>query len=362
MNIRTTDYLLSVLCSVGAPVLAELGRIESFLLKEKLDTARVDSPIYICGLPRSGSTILLEKLSRVGNFATHRYRDYPFVFTPVVWDFFLRFAAPKKHRAERPHKDRIIISQESPEGFEGMIWQYFFPNIHSSQGSHILTPGDQNPEFEKFYVDHLKKILLIRKAERYLSKSNYNVARLEYLSRMFESPKFLVPIRHPIAQVHSLVQQHRLFTEYASTDKRIANVMAHAGHFEFGPQRRPMIFSTESSEKIVSAWKNGDDYRGYAIMWHDLYCYVLTILSRQDELSKNLKLTRFEDLCAKPAHELSEIFTFIGHPASEESIMVESKSISPSPHNMEDISDQIKSVIWEETKDIAQTLGYTFGY
>lgn len=55
-----------------------LGSIESALLDGALADVRIDRPIYVTGLARSGTTILLETLARHPNVATHRYRDFPF--------------------------------------------------------------------------------------------------------------------------------------------------------------------------------------------------------------------------------------------------------------------------------------------
>ena len=62
--------------------------------------------------------------------------------------------------------------------------------------------------------DHLCKVVLLRGGARYVSKGNYNVCRIAYLRRLFPDAKFVVPVREPVARVHSLVKQHRLFTDY----------------------------------------------------------------------------------------------------------------------------------------------------
>src|SRR5215470_8732733 len=60
-----------------------LGNLETRLLAEQIEGRPIDRPIYISGLARSGTTILLETLARHPDTASHAYKDYPAVFTPI---------------------------------------------------------------------------------------------------------------------------------------------------------------------------------------------------------------------------------------------------------------------------------------
>src|SRR5262245_55876596 len=62
------------------------GKIESALLAEVLEPISLRQPIYIAGLARSGSTVLLETVASFPGMAAHRYRDFPYVFTPYWWN------------------------------------------------------------------------------------------------------------------------------------------------------------------------------------------------------------------------------------------------------------------------------------
>ena len=141
----------------------------------------------------------------------------------MTWNWFQDRMARTQPAVERPHHDRIRITQESPEAFEEPVWQFFFPWIHDPQHLHVLDSGTDSPEFEAFFCDFIRKILLIRGGERYVSKGNYNIARLAYLARLFPDARFLIPVRSPLAHVHSLVKQHQLFTDYAARDRRVVS-------------------------------------------------------------------------------------------------------------------------------------------
>ena len=62
----------------------KLGSLETSLISSSLTDVRVDRPIYVTGLARSGTTILLETLARHPEVATHRYRDFPMLLTPYA--------------------------------------------------------------------------------------------------------------------------------------------------------------------------------------------------------------------------------------------------------------------------------------
>jgi hypothetical protein len=159
-----------------------LGNLESRVLAERLSDIPIDRPIYIAGLARSGTTILLELLAEHPDLASHRYRDFPPVLAPWFWNRFIDRAASRPQDAsERAHGDRIEVTPESPEAFEEVIWMAFFDRLHDPDASAVLDAETGNEEFEAFYRDHIRKMLLIRGGKRYLSKANYNVSRLLYL-------------------------------------------------------------------------------------------------------------------------------------------------------------------------------------
>ncbi len=221
------------------PLWLGLGRLESSLLAEELRTVPLKSPIYVCGLARSGSTLLHEMIAAHPGFATHRLKDYPMVYTPFWWrqaTARLRATPPR----ERPHRDRIVITSESPDSLDEMLWMAFFPRCHDSSISNVLTAERGHPEFESFYRNHIRKLLLAESATRYVAKANYHVARLSYLVRLFPDVKLLIPVREPLGHIASLIRQHEWFARGQRKHRRALAYMKRSGHFEFGLDRRPM--------------------------------------------------------------------------------------------------------------------------
>ncbi len=73
--------------------------------------------IFITGLARYGTTILLNALYKSNIFESLSYADMPFVLAPNLWS---KISLNKKNLElkERAHGDAIKVSTYSPEAFE----------------------------------------------------------------------------------------------------------------------------------------------------------------------------------------------------------------------------------------------------
>ena len=80
--------------------------------------------VFIAGLARAGTTILLNALYQSNIFASLSYSDMPFVLAPNLW---AKISFNKKYLdfKERAHGDGIKVSTESPEAFEEVFWKTF---------------------------------------------------------------------------------------------------------------------------------------------------------------------------------------------------------------------------------------------
>jgi hypothetical protein len=251
------------------PLWIKLGNLETKLLEEDLKTIRIEKPVFICGLARSGTTAKLIEIASQPGFTSHRYEDFPFLFTPYWWNKVLQLVPRKKERpTERAHGDGIMITPQSPEAFEEMIWMAFFENLHSTKHSAVLDETTSNPAFEKFYTAHIKKLLLVRGASRYVAKNNYNLTRMRYLKKIFPDAEFIICKRDKESHVASLMRMHARFCEAAKNNPRIVRHMIQAGHFEFGPHRIPIhMGDQESVDEILKLWKNGEETDGWKLLW-----------------------------------------------------------------------------------------------
>ncbi|HMA14853.1 MAG TPA: sulfotransferase, partial [Kiloniellaceae bacterium] len=57
-----------------------LGNLETRIRAADIEDIDIVKPVFVCGLARAGTTILLETLARHPQLGSHRYRDDPFLF------------------------------------------------------------------------------------------------------------------------------------------------------------------------------------------------------------------------------------------------------------------------------------------
>lgn len=355
-QIGAMDNLMTQFATQNASLMQRFGDFETKWLRSRLAQINIDRPVFIAGLARSGTTIVLEKLTSLPGVATHRYRDFPFVMTPVFWNRYLRVAGGKQRSAERPHQDGIKINRDSPDAFEEPIWQQFFPNLHKPEYAHVLNAELSNPEFERFYREHIQKILLLRNGNRYVSKGNYNLPRIEYLGRLFNDALFVVPIRHPFSHIQSLVRQHQLFGEYAQDDPNSPDYLRAVGHYEFGEQRQPINIGKNCAERTLAAWQNGNEALGYAIQWAETYRYVADLCATKSELENRIRIIRFEDLCTAPDAQFASLLAFTGL-GTEEHASSLAEGIQPSRHKLS-LTAEEQETCWQTVSTVAERYGY----
>lgn len=287
-----------------------LGNLESSVVRHEIDEIKISRPIYVSGLARSGSTILLELLSESPGVVSHRYKDFPPIFTPYAWTGLLKqIGNAEATPSERAHKDGIMVTPNSPEAMEEPLWSAFFPHAHDPSRSNVISPGAEDGGFSKFYSDHIRKVLAVRGGQRYLAKGNYQVTRLEYLLDIFPDARFVLPVRDPAAHIASLMKQHQLFTRGQTANPRARDHLRRVGHFEFGLDRVPINTGDKSAtQEIIELWNRGEELEGWMRYWNQVYGYLADRIEANNALAKAAKFVEFEQLCAGPAEILGDLF------------------------------------------------------
>ncbi len=335
-----------------------LGRLETSTLAHELRSIAVKMPIYVCGLARSGSTLLHEIISSHPKVATQRVKDYPMVFTPYWWRRATAGQRPQAPR-ERPHRDKMMITSESPDAIEEMVWMAFFPKCHDPSVCQVMASGDKHPAFESFYQAHLRKLLLAEGATRYAAKANYHVARLPYLAHLFPDARFLIPVRAPAGHIASLMRQHQWFSEGHRKHMRALAYMQRSGHFEFGLDRRPMnLGDRERVRKIFRAWGEGEEVRGWAMSWDMVYGYLARLLASESPVRAAALVVRFETMCAAPVETLRAVAEHCVLPDAERLVERHAPGIHVPAYYQSHFSADELAVIREETAATAALWGY----
>lgn len=241
--------------------------VENFLAS---DTKDEGNHVFIAGLARSGSSVLLNSIYDSDKFASLSYADMPFVLAPNFW---LKISLRKTHTApvERAHGDGIKVSTESPEAFEEVFWMTF----HDSQ-----------PESYVKFKNYIKFILSRCNRHRYLSKNNQNIKRLAIIEKIFPNAKILIPFRNPIQHANSLFLQHKKFIKDGKRDEFISKYMQWIGHTEFGPNYEPI-----HSDGILHA--DNLQFNHWLEQWYLTYSECLNLYAQK----KNFHLICYESLC-----------------------------------------------------------------
>jgi len=249
----------------------------------------VESAIYVTGLARSGTTALLRSLYQTGNFACLRYADMPFVLAPTLShalfhrNFHLKKQLPRMQRA---HKDGIYIGMEDPEGFDEVFWgtvrrwKYVVPSG--------LRPYTPSKEEIRLYLKWRATITADLGFQRYLAKNNNMILRLPRCALDMPRSKFLILVRHPLNHAASLLKTHETFKRASGFALEYMKLL---GHYEFGPNHKPFLFSHLDLHPRFSP----DSINYWIERWIQYYKTALRIAPQV----KNIRFVIYERLSEK---------------------------------------------------------------
>lgn len=288
----------------------KLGQLETTVLEEELESIQIQQPIYVTSLARSGTTVLTEMLAAHSNVSCHRYSDFPFTYIPF-WANWLREKTrfSKSTPKERIHGDRIMVTNDSPEAVEEVLWMYFHPQLHAGNGGDYFDPLHQHEAFESFYRSHIQKLLLVRNKQRYLAKGNYHITRIPYLLKLFPDAKFVIPIRNPVNHIASLMKQHRFFVKSQKSDDKIRKQLGRAGHFEFGLDLQWIETDQPKRKKQIEAlWGSGEEVAAWSEYWASIFQHVLDISKLDSVYDQAIKFVPYERLCSNTGTWIDNIF------------------------------------------------------
>ena len=287
----------------------QLGDLEDRLFDRRTKDVAVARPVFITGLPRAGTTLLLELCVALPEFASHTYRDMPFVLLPLMWGGFSRRFRRQGIRTERAHGDGMMVDADSPEALEEMIWKTAWPDHYLNDR---IVPwgdfGEPDADFRTYFIGHLRNIIATRRQEnadarRYVSKNNANIARFDWLLGAVADATIIVPIREPLQHAASLLRQHNNFRAIHAQDSFARRYMDGIGHFDFGVNLRPIDFG---------GWLDTADHRDpvkldfWLEYWLAAYGHILT------RHGARVHFFPFDRFCENPAAGLARLADVLG--------------------------------------------------
>ena len=302
------------------------------------------SPVFISGLARAGTTILMRTFYETGEFRSLTYRDMPFVLMPNIWKVLSRSFHKDQVAKERAHGDGIAVNFDSPEAFEEVFWRTFSADdyIFKDQLSPHIVNREVLEQFRQF-VTQVVSSADNPSQQRYLSKNNNNILRLGSIRKAFPDALIMVPFRDPVQQAISLLQQHTLFCVMHKRDKFSRDYMEWLGHHEFGGTHRPFQFPGRC---IV----NDQDYKPESInywlaLWINTYRYLL------DSAPKDTVFVCFEELCLEPQKVMTSLFTMANF--SADTFSIEGKFRAPAVRQVEDVDEVLQKQAVQTYRDLS---------
>ena len=239
-----------------------LFEIEKVICLKNMDI-KDQNHIFITGLPRSGTTSLLNFIYSSNQYASLTYKSMPFIFSPNFSKFFNNKNISKK---ERIHNDGITYDMNSPEAFD----EVFFKTDEKF--------------IKKELVNYIQLICLSENKIKYLSKNNLNYNRIDLISNFFPNCNFLISIREPLQHSYSLLKQHLNFSNLQKNDDFIRRYMNYLGHNEFGLNHKP--------------WNNPVNYHDLSGLnyWLEQWSLFYQNIINQYQFYKNCHFIFYEEL------------------------------------------------------------------
>ncbi len=296
------DRLLHYVAFASPAIQKRLGTLENDLFASQFERIESTREVFVTGLPRSGTTLLLQFLYGTGEFTSFTYRHMPLILAPLLWQKMSRSFHQRAELRERAHGDQVHVSFDSPEAFEEVIWLTFLKNkIVRPYMLMPISPDDYSEDFEDTFHNLIRKLISLsgpNSNTRYLSKNNTNVSRLDAIRQLFPTSTILVPFREPLAHIGSLAKQHAQFLAQHRSDSFSRRYMQWLGHFEFGDEIKPINFNNWLDDKTLPLSVTPDFWLEY---WTAAYAYVL------EHRGPNVHLVDYDRLLSADPRDLETI-------------------------------------------------------
>ena len=281
----------------------DLERQFSLPNRQEISPDPADGAVYVCGLARSGTTILLRVLEQVDVFRSLTYRDMPFVLAPNIWNRLAKYAKLQMMGVERPHGDGIKVDFDSPEAFEEVFWRTVGQQTITKQ---FIRSEEPTPDVLAAFADYralianpkTKSTHIARVPKRYLSKNNNNLMRLSGLCSD-QTSRVLLVYRDPKETAISLYRQHLHFSSSQRGDHFTRRYMNWLGHYEFGLDHKPFEFCFKNMDMTLSS----SEPNYWLDYWDAVYRYVLSMPDLP------ITLVSHAELCSNPLKYLEMLFS-----------------------------------------------------
>ncbi|MDC0851383.1 sulfotransferase, partial [Candidatus Pelagibacter sp.] len=196
-----------------------ISEVESFIFR--INKLKIDQNIFVCGMPRSGTTFFTHLINSSNEFSTFKYKDLPFYTIPIFWKYFSGIFYGNKKKIQRSHGDNLLIDKFSPDAFEELIWKNYLSD-YSENGYWQYIDDNNLSNIDKILEFYIKKLIYINKKNKYLSKNNNNIFRIKYILSKFPNSKIVLILRNPIDTSLSLAKVHQRFLKLHNLNNKFS--------------------------------------------------------------------------------------------------------------------------------------------
>jgi len=277
-------------------------KIELFLNRRKLRANISTHNVYISGMARAGTTVLMQYLGELEEFKSLSYRNLPFLFMPKTWP---RLISKKRvQEKERFHQDGVKHSLNSYEALEEPFFRNNLGELYIKDDK--IVKHELNQKIFKKYNAFRR---LIAGNKIYLAKNNNHLLRAESLQQLDTNHNnktiTIIPFRDPFEQAKSLLKQHKLLSKLQEEDNFTLDYMDFLVHHEFGLHTKIPVLQEKDLQFVLKLDKDSIEY--WLEIWYLFYNQVLTVFVEV----KNVHFICYEDFVSNPKKSLETLLSKI---------------------------------------------------
>lgn len=193
---------------------AALSLIENYIVKAKYDSIKIDRPIFIISLPRSGSSMLQDLL------CTHRDAAYinniMHIFSPHYCGAeYIRKQLKLDVVGERFLRDSVMVNATSPSDPVG-VWNRWYSLDPELLDFEDLGPDNSGDLDVKGITDEIKRIIWCFHPlgdGRFILKNPGLMPYLDLTNHLFTDARFIYLVRDPRQNANSMLKLYNLCEE-----------------------------------------------------------------------------------------------------------------------------------------------------
>jgi hypothetical protein len=276
-------------------VLFDVDKLFFYKKRKKINS------LIITGLPRSGTTILLNELYKTKKFSSLTFQDLPFILSPNIFNFLKKYLKifllinlwekfikkNKKRKYKRIHNDGIFVVDEMPEAFDEVFWRVFQNRKYINKNNISMHSIDEYEMSE--YQKYVNIITYRENKNLYITKNNNNILRLNSFKNL-KHTFFIITFRDPFFQSYSLIKTHKILCKNQKKNTFILSYMDYLVHHEFGLNLKTLKFKKNFSTKYKNTNIN---------FWLAYWVYVYENVLKNYKPSKNIQFLAYEKFNTK---------------------------------------------------------------